>query len=123
VRDLISFLGFNNSVNDYYGFVLDQVVSFIPEQKVAMFIPGAKHQLFNLMKIMVKESLVLLLVVSGEQPAPCFYGISVEATVHGKKFVNFSPLLRTIKRIVNFPKLPFYFLLSPCTECLAMGVG
>jgi len=48
VRDLISSLGFNNSVNDYYGFVLDQVVSFIPEQKVAMFIPGAKHQLFNL---------------------------------------------------------------------------
>jgi len=66
VRDLISSPGFNDSVNDYCDFVLDQAVAFIPELKAAMFIPGARHQLLNLMKIMVKESLVLLLVASGE---------------------------------------------------------
>lgn len=82
-RDVISSPGCNDSVNDYCEFVLDQAVAYIPELKAAMFIPGARHQLLNLMKGMVKESLVLLLVGSGEdyKEAKAFVDLYVSDTV------------------------------------------
>jgi len=83
VRDVISFPGFNDSVNDYCEFVLDQAVAYIPELKAVMLIPGARHQLLNLMKGIVKESLVLLLVGTGEhyKEAKAFVDLYVSDTV------------------------------------------
>jgi len=83
IRDIISSPGFNDSVNDYCEFVLDQAVAVIPELKAAMFIPGARHRLLNFMKVLVKESLVLLLVADGEhyKEAKAFVDMYVSDTI------------------------------------------
>jgi len=83
IKDIISFPGFNDSVNDYCEFVLDQAVAAIPELKAAMLIPGARHQLLNFMKVLVKESLVLLLVADGEhyKEAKDFVDLYVSDTI------------------------------------------
>nr|ABK26142.1 unknown [Picea sitchensis] len=82
-RALISSPGFNDTVNDYCGFLLDQATSSIPELKAAMFIPGARHRVLNVMKMQVKQALVLLLVGSGENynDAKAFVDLYVTDTV------------------------------------------
>lgn len=49
-----------------------------------------------------------------QQPAPHFYGNSVEATVHGKRILRLLSFGENYE--MNCPKLLFRFLPSPCTE-------
>lgn len=82
-RAMISSPGFNDNVNDYCGLLLDQATSTIPELRAAMFIPGAKHRALNVIKMQVKQGLVLLLVGSGENynDAKAFVDLYVTDTV------------------------------------------
>lgn len=49
-----------------------------------------------------------------QQPAPRFYGSSVEATVHGKRILRLLHFGENYQ--MNYPKLLIRFLPSPCTE-------